>query len=147
MSADEILLIKTAALFHDKGFIQSDDDHEEKGIHVARTVLPEFGYSGEEIEQIAGMIRATAIPQNPETAAEKILADADLEYLGTDDFLKIGDTLFEEFKFRKPGLTRDEWNQIQISFMKAHKYHTAYCRQYRAPKKQLNLELLERQRK
>lgn len=142
VSEDDIILIKTAALFHDKGFIHSDENHEEKGVAIAKQVLPEFGYNDDEIEKISGMIRATVIPQNPKNLSEKILADADLEYLGTDNFIPIGNKLFAELKYKYPDLTLEKWNEIQINFLKAHHYHTDFCIQNRAPKKEENLRQL-----
>jgi uncharacterized protein len=144
---EDILLIKTAALFHDAGFITgASEEHEEESIHLAKTKLPEFGYTKQEIEIIAGMIRATTIPQNPKTKLECILADADLEYLGTDTFKFIGNKLYMEMKYTNPNLSLEEWNEIQIHFLQAHVYHTPYCILNRAPEKEKNLELLIQQR-
>jgi uncharacterized protein len=147
MPAEDITLIKTAALFHDAGFINSiADGHEEASIKLAKHKLPQFGYNKNEIEIIAGMIQATTIPQEPKTKLESILADADLEYLGTDSFERIGTNLYYEIKHTNPNLSINEWNEIQIEFLQSHQYHTPYCIQYRNPIKQRNLELLVEQR-
>lgn len=144
---EDILLIKTAALFHNAGFISSTNEgHEEESIRLAKIKLPEFGYTKQEIDSIEGMIRATSIPQNPKTKLECILADADLEYLGTDTFKYIGNKLYMEMKYSKPNLSLEEWNEIQIHFMQSHSYHTPYCIKNRTPKKEENLELLIQQR-
>lgn len=144
---EDILLIKTAALFHDAGFITAvSEGHEEESIRLAKTMLPEFGYTKQEIEVIAEMIRATTIPQNPKTKLECILADADLEHLGTDTFKFIGNKLYMEMKYTNPDLSLEEWNEIQIHFLQAHVYHTLYCILNRAPEKEKNLELLIQQR-
>jgi uncharacterized protein len=144
---EEILLIKTAALFHDVGFISgTSEGHEEESIRLAKIKLPEFGYTKQDIEIIAGMIQATAIPQNPKTKLESILADADLEYLGTDTFKYMGNKLYQEMKYSKPNLSLEKWNEIQIHFLQSHVYHTPYCIQNRTPKKEENLELLIQQR-
>lgn len=144
---EDILLIMTAALFHDAGFISSiNEGHEEESIRLAKTKLPEFGYTKQEIEIIAGMIQATTIPQNPKTKLECILADADLEYLGTDTFKCIGNKLYMEMKYTNPNLSLEEWNEIQIHFLQAHVYHTPYCILNRAPEKEKNLESLIQQR-
>lgn len=145
---EDIVLIKTAALFHDAGFINSvADGHEEASILMAQDRLPQFGYTKNEIKIIAGMIQATSIPQEPKTKLESILADADLEYLGTDNFERIGTNLYHEIKHTKPNLSISEWNDIQIKFLQNHQYHTPYCIQYRNPIKQRNLELLIEQKK
>ena len=58
-------LLRTAALFHDTGFIWTYTNHEERGVEFAREILPEWGYQDDEIEAISKMIMATKIPQNP----------------------------------------------------------------------------------
>lgn len=142
ISNEEILLIKTAALFHDAGFIHISKGHEEESIKLAAEKLPEFGYSPSEIEIIKGLIQATEIPQNPKNKLEYILADADLEYLGTDSFEAIGNNLYLELKHYKRDLTVGEWNDIQINFLQSHHYHTDYCIQNRTAKKEENLRRL-----
>jgi uncharacterized protein len=142
-SEDEILLVKTAALFHDAGFVNTfTDNHENESIRFARKMLPEYGYAKYETEQIVGMINATKIPQNPRNKLECILADADLEYLGTDNFIYIGNKLFQELKHENPKLSQEEWDDIQIGFLESHVYHTHYCLHNRAEKKQQNLQVL-----
>ncbi len=138
----DILLLKTAALFHDTGFTKIDNGHEEEGIKIAIKILPDFGYTSNEIDIISNLIRATIIPQRPKTKLESILADADLEYLGTDSFERIGNGLFEEFKYYNNNLTKNEWIQMQINFLTIHHYHTDYCIKNRTPKKIENLNEL-----
>jgi HD superfamily phosphodiesterase len=148
INKDDILLIKTAALFHDAGFINTGSEgHEEESIRFAKKKLPEFGYTKKEIEIIAGMIRATIVPQKPKTKLECILADADLEYLGTDNFERIGNKLYLELKHYNPNLSMGKWNEMQINFLQSHFYHTAYCIQNRAAVKEKNLKGLIQQQK
>ncbi len=140
-SDDEIILVKTAALFHDAGFVNPiTDNHEAESIRFAQKKLPEYGYRQYEIDQIIGMINATKIPQAPKNKLECIVADADLEYLGTDNFTYIGNKLFQELKYENPNLGFNDWNEIQIEFLENHVYHTHYCLHYRAAKKEQNLQ-------
>lgn len=137
----DILSLKTAALFHDIGFLHHINvGHEEESIRIAKGFLPLHGYSDEEIDQIAGMIRATKILQQPKTLLEKILADADLYYLGTELFPIVSKQLYHELLHYNPHLSAYDWNQLQISFLKAHHYHTSYCLQHQAGIKELYLK-------
>lgn len=138
VSPQDLHLLKLAALFHDTGFIDNPKDHEEKGCKIAKGYL-EKEYSPTALEKIYGMIMATKIPQSPSNLLENILADADLEYLGTDLFEKIGKTLFEELKHFNPDFTEQAWDELQLVFMQKHHFHTEYCRNHREPKKQENL--------
>ena len=128
ISSDEINLLRLAALFHDAGFIRSAANHEERGVEMAREILPAYGLSCDQIDAICGMIMATRIPQSPSNQLEKILCDADLDYLGRDDFYEIGGRLFEELRAQTIVETEREWNLVQKTFLDSHRYHTNYSK-------------------
>ncbi|MDQ3535664.1 MAG: HD domain-containing protein [Bacteroidota bacterium] len=140
---DDVTLLKIAALYHDIGFTLKRENHEETGIQIASTELLELGFGEADIEKISGMIMATKIPQRPKNILEKIIADADLEYLGTDKFDEFGQKLFREMKYFQPTLTPTQWLEIQIEFLSNHSYHTNYCRKFTEPVKQIYLEQLK----
>lgn len=144
VSKHDMLLLKTAVLYHDIGYTKSNKEHETVGCEMAREELPGFNYSKEEIDVICGMIMATKIPQQPKTLLEEIIADADLEYLGTKHFDTVSEFLYKEVKHYRPDLTRDEWNTLQIQFMEQHQYFTKFCRQYKSYRKQKHIEELKR---
>ena len=135
----DVLLIKTAALFHDIGFLITSKGHETASCTLAKKALPDYGYSKNQIHIICKMILATQIPQQAETLLEQVLADADLEYLGTDQFDITSAYLYEEMKFTNEALSEKDWLQIQISFLEQHQYYTNFCKQHRAVVKAKNL--------
>jgi len=141
----ELDLIKIAALFHDSGFINKYKGHELEGCKLARKYLPEFGCSVEDIARICNMIKATEVPQNPENLLEQIICDADLDYLGTERFKKIGSTLFQELNAWGHKLDDKAWNKIQVSFLENHKYFTNTSKKLREPVKQEHLLRLKKQ--
>jgi len=143
LNKKDTLLLKVAALYHDIGFIKGSKNHEEESCKIAKRHLKSDGFSKEDIDKICGMIMATKIPQQPKNELENILADADLEYLGTKEFWKIGDLLFEELRYDHKDMTRNQWDNIQISFLSMHKYHTKFCKQYREKYKRQHLEHLK----
>lgn len=137
-------LVKTAALLHDAGFVTNQHTgHEAQGCLLAKSILPDFGYSESHIELICGMIMATKIPQSPASLPEQIICDADLDYLGRPDFYKIGNSLFQELS--RYNLIGDEktWNKLQVSFITAHRFHTKTNQTQREPVKQAYLRELE----
>ncbi len=135
ISTDDVKLLRLAALLHDIGFIQSGKEHEATGAAMARTLLPEFGLPPSDIDIIANMILATHLPQSPKTLLEKILCDADLDYLGRDDFYEIGGRLFVELKEQEVVETEREWNIMQRTFLQSHRYHTSFGQSNREPRK------------
>jgi len=139
----DLTLLKVAVLLHDAGFTQAYTGHEDVSCEMAKTLLPQFNYTQDEIDEVNGMIQATKIPQNPKSILEKILADADLLYLGTTRFKEVGDTLFREMTIYSGLKNENEWNRIQKEFLEKHHYHTDYCRKVYEPVKQKNLKKIE----
>ncbi|MCB0804477.1 MAG: HD domain-containing protein [Bacteroidales bacterium] len=139
----DVILLKTAALFHDIGFINTYDGHEKASVKIAREILPDMGYSSEDINKIEGMIYSTEIPQSPTNHLEMILADADLDYLGRDDIFIIGQRL--QYEWRKLGMIHSlkEWHEKQLEFLKSHRYFTQSARKLRENKKQENIKEVE----
>lgn len=128
-------LLSTAVLFHDIGFIYQSQNHEAKSCEIAQETLPHYNYSAEEIEQICGMIMATKIPQTANTKLEKIICDADLDYLGRDDFWEIADNLYRELVSFSVITNEHDWNVIQEKFLGNHNYFTDFSIVNRTPKK------------
>ena len=141
-ASDEILLL-TAAVLHDVGFLLTTKDHEQVGVDLARPMLPNFGYDASQIDLISNMILATKIPQSPKTQLEEILCDADLDYLGREDFYQIGNMLFDELKAQSIVNTEREWDKLQVKFLHEHNYHTDWSIKERQPAKEKYLKELE----
>ena len=147
----ERLLIETAAIYHDAGMMVSYNDHETQSVLIAGEMLPTFGYTLEDIDEVAGLILVTKLPQMPATLPEQILCDADLDSLGRDDFF------IESFKLQlewnlngiyKTNLA--EWLRFEVKFFTGHNYFTESGRALRQEQKRKNLleitTLLERLR-
>ncbi len=132
----DVLLLKTAVLFHDSGFTIQSTNHEEIGCQIARENLPHFDYSNTEIEQICGMIMATKIPQSPKNRMEEIICDADLDYLGRDDFESIANALFKELEIYHILSDEKDWNHLQLKFLESHHYFTKSAIGMRQEKKE-----------
>ena len=139
-SDEDILHLKTAALFHDTGITVSFDDHEFKGAEYAREVLPGYGYSPEQIERICSIIMATKLPPRPSNLLEEIICDSDLDYLGRSDFIPVSNTLFEELKAQNKMKDLNEWNKLQVKFISGHQYFTLTARRLREVNKKLQIE-------
>lgn len=144
IEGDDLLLLRTAAYFHDIGFVDDRANHEVIGADIARTVLPGMGYQPEQIDAICGMIMATRLPQSPRTFLEQILADADLDVLGRADFIERSAALRAESAAMGALQTDYEWYQSQFQFVRHHDYHTPAARTLRQAGKEANLATLAR---
>ncbi len=143
VSEEEMLLLKTAALFHDFGQVVSAVDHEERGCKIAGEILPGFGYTPEQIETIQGIIMATKLPPQPKTLLQEIIADADLDYLGRRDMVPVSDALYEELKVQGLIGSFNDWNKLQLKFLSNHQYFTKTARQMRKVNKEEQIERIK----
>lgn len=136
LSEEERYFLRTGAIVHDMGFLKGSANHEEVGAGMAEIIMKDLGVSSKDIEKVKGLVMATKIPQNPQTHLQRILCDADLDYLGRQDYPEISDRLFEELKNMNVISTAEQWRDLQINFLKAHQYHTPFAIKNREPKKQ-----------
>lgn len=136
-------LMLTAAWFHDLGFIETWDGHEKVSARIVSEVLPNFGYTDSQVEIIKGIIMATVVPQNPVTLLGKILADADLDVLGRDDFMLCNENLRRELAYFGREFTDLDWYTNQLEFIQTHTYFTSTARYMRDGGKLKNIELVK----
>jgi adenylate cyclase len=140
---EEILLLKTAGLFHDAGHTVAYDNHEYYGTLMAKDMLPKYGYSQVQIERICEIIMSTKLPPKPTNLLEDIICDSDLDYLGRSDFIPVSNTLFEELKAQNKIGKLNDWNKIQVKFISGHQYFTKTARSLREVNKQLQIERIQ----
>jgi uncharacterized protein len=147
VAGGDLLLLRTAALFHDVGYVERVAGHELASARIAAEMLPHFGYLPAQIGAVAGMIRATRMPQAPRTALQALLADADLDGLGRDDFLPRSLDLWAELATLGAPTTERQWFGRQVAFLRGHRYWSRAARGARDAGKLRNIarlrELLE----
>jgi uncharacterized protein len=121
-------LVAVASAYHDIGMVIQGPEHEVIGVGIARSVLPRFGFSSEQIDTIAGMILATRPPQSPQTLLEEIVVDADLDVLGRVDFFSRSEDLRAELFAQGRTVTQEDWLCAQLQILESHRYHTEAAR-------------------
>jgi len=133
-------LIRIAAVAHDYGYIYTPVEHEERSIVEIHPLLN--GYSDSEISVISGLIRATKVPQQPQNLYEEIIADADLDYLGRDDYGAISEGLYKEFLHFGVVKNESDWLELQVKFLDGHRFNTSWAKMHRSDSKQRVLQKL-----
>jgi len=128
---EEITILKTAALFHDLGYLYLPVDNEPFGAEFARKTLPEYGYTPAQIDKICSLILATTLPQRPQNLEQQIICDADLQYLGTEGSHEKANLLRKEMSTYNMSFSDRGWLDYQINFLKNHHYFTNSCKQSR----------------
>lgn len=134
--------LRIGVAFHDIGFLEGPLNHERRGIELAARVLPEFRVSPQAIKVVAGLILATRMPQSPTNLLEEIIADADLDVLGREDFPVRNALLYQETMLSGSALGPDEWLHYQVRFLSDHRYFTQAAQDHRDSGKQRNLAAL-----
>lgn len=142
VSAADRQLLRVAAAYHDTGFTVQYEEHERAGVGIMRRSLPQFGFDEAQIAYIAELIMATRLPQSPRDLLGAILADADLDVLGRDDFFVRSEALRRETAVYRELISPEVWREQQLDFLEAHHYFTPAARAQRQPGKEAHMQLL-----
>lgn len=135
LDQDEKIIVNTAALYHDSGFLFEYQENEPLAVKLIREILPSFGYNKKQMQAVGDVILSTQLKARPNTLLQKIMSDADYDYLGREDNFKIADSLNKELKANGFTFNEEEWNNMQIKFLNKHEYHTDSSIQLRREKK------------
>jgi class 3 adenylate cyclase/ligand-binding sensor domain-containing protein/predicted metal-dependent HD superfamily phosphohydrolase len=137
---EDIFVLKSAATYHDAGFVEQYDKNEHIGARMAEEILPLYGYTETQVNTVKELIYATIIPHDPKDRLQQIICDADLDYLGRDDFHLIADNLRRELRDHGKINSDRMWDEIQVKFLTAHKYFTKSAIKLRQAKKERHIE-------
>jgi predicted metal-dependent HD superfamily phosphohydrolase len=124
----EALLL--AAWFHDTGYIETYNGHEEKSVELATAFLQAENYPDDRIQVISDCIMATKNGAPAPTLLQQILADADVSNIAKDTFFANAELLRVEWEvFLNKFFTDAEWAQYQLDFLESMKFRTDAARQ------------------
>lgn len=124
LSPEEMLVVRTAALFLNIGYCGNYKDHVMNSTRAAGDLLPKFKYSSEQIHNISELIRSTSTRFNHSGKLESILADACNNYIGRVDYLMLAIDLFNEVKHHNGGISEKEWFSQQAYFLEHFNFYT-----------------------
>tara|TARA_X000000950_G_scaffold139393_1_gene172939 strand:+ start:2147 stop:2740 length:594 start_codon:yes stop_codon:yes gene_type:complete len=134
----------TACLLHDYGFIESHIEHEKISAKLSSQILPEYGFSETEIEIINSLIIVTKLEEKPKNLLESIIRDSDLEYLGSEDFIKISPLLKKEWINCDVVKSDYEFYKIQYEFISNHSFYTDFMIKNSIKQKKVNIDYAKR---
>ncbi len=147
LSIGEIKLIKTAALYHDLGFIHQHEHNEALAIKMAEFNLPTFAYSKNEINLVTEMIHSTRVGFDARNIYDQIISDADHDYFGREDYFDIANLLRKEYAFYGRIFTEIEWINFQLNYLEGeHIFLTDWAIQNRSLQKNNNILRLKQQK-
>lgn len=140
----EALLI--AAWFHDTGYVEGYENHEEASTKIAADFLREKGKSEDFIALVSSLILATVKEYVPKTHLEKIIRDADYAHLMGEEYATTCELLRLELK--NTGIvnfSNSEWTRENLNFLlNKHRFYTDYALKKWQPLKEKNLLLIQK---
>ncbi|WP_237274406.1 Pycsar system effector family protein [Tenacibaculum ovolyticum] len=143
----EIVLI--AAWFHDVGYMESIENHEEESIKVAEVFLRKHKVSDDVIQTVSKLILATKMGVSPLNELEKVIRDADCAHIGSKNFGDYTSLLRKEWELTKGYVVSDaKWNEENIQFLTNHRFYTDFAAKNWSKGESKNLaQLLKDQKK
>ncbi|TPG42141.1 Pycsar system effector family protein [Flavobacterium pectinovorum] len=146
VSKDEKELLLVAAWFHDTGYIEGYENHEEESVKIAAAFLKEKEQSEEFIANVSSLILATVKEYIPKTHLEKIIKDADFAHLMGAEYATTCELLRIELKNTwNLNFTNAEWAKENLNFlMNKHRFYTDYAQKKWQPLKEKNLLLVQK---
>ena len=140
---EETLTLLLAGWFHDTGFINTDNGHEEESVKIARAYLTQQNISEATLKQIEQLILATKSEVAPNNKLEFIIKDADCGHIASDKFLDISENLLQEMNAKNASnFSELEWAKQNLVFLKNHSFYTDSAKRNWQPKKEiLQLEI------
>jgi len=135
-----------ALWFHDTGYVECAQNHEEKGVAILTDFLKQENYPENYIEDVARLILATKITYQPQNLLEKIVKDADCSHFASHDYNDISDALRKEWELTNVRcFSNEEWNAGNLEMLKnKHHYYTEYAKEKWEPLKAENIRKIEK---
>ncbi|HET7898006.1 MAG TPA: HD domain-containing protein, partial [Flavisolibacter sp.] len=148
LQEEDRLVVLLAAWLHDVGYASGHaEGHEDVSVEMATHFLQSQGVNETMIQRVTSCIKATRMPQSPVNLIEKILCDADLYHLSTEDFKARNQLLKQEREMTlDQKIDKKDWRKGNIEFLKNHSYFTEFGQEVLEPKKQENLALLQKKK-
>ncbi len=130
-----------AGWFHDLGYVDDADNHEEESRKIASYFLKQHQFPEERIAKIGELILATDKFYKPKNHLEEVIKDADLYHLASDDYFRICENLRQEIKeVHHQKFSKLKWAELNISFFAKHQFYTKFAKENWQPEKEKNVE-------
>ena len=149
VSKEEAQILEIAALFHDTGYIDGSENHEERSVEIATKFLKEQDVEQDFIDSVSNCIMETKFKEEPKTKLGKIIRDADASHFGKKYFSEASEFLRKELEIRQQTIySPSEWRNENIKVLtEKHQFYTDYALKNWQPVKDKNLSKLFKAKK
>jgi predicted metal-dependent HD superfamily phosphohydrolase len=134
-----------AAWFHDTGYSNGGQKHEERSVGFLKDFIKGHTIDSETLALTESLILATEFSKEPKTTSEYIIRDADSSHFADANYLSLSELLREEWKLTDNKLFSDlEWALENRNMLtQCHRYYTDYAKRKWQPLKDANVSLLQ----
>lgn len=144
----DLEMLCLSAWFHDVGYDQGPEGHEQRSAAHARKYLTAKNYPEKNIQTIEGCILATKMPSNPQNLLQEILCDADFSHLGKKNYWDRCSRVRQELNSVKSLIMSDsEWVDFEIAFLQQHNWFSYPAKLLYEKRKIKHLRQLVKQKK
>ena len=141
ISAEDTENLLLAGWFHDLGYVDDADNHEEESRKIASDFLKQHQFTEERIAKIGELILATDKFYKPKNHLEEVIKDADLYHLASVDYFRICENLRQEIKeVHHQKFSKLQWAELNITFFAKHQFYTKFAKENWQPEKEKNVE-------
>ena len=138
-----------AAWFHDLGYTQSINEHEEHSCTLAKQFLEQEAVDADFMDEVCDLIRATKKDYEPRNKLEEIIRDADSSHFAKKSFMATTELLREELSLLGVAqYSNDEWREENIRLLRVkHRFYTDYAKENWQKEKDKNVKKLVKAKK
>ncbi|HNP18756.1 MAG TPA: DUF5706 domain-containing protein [Fulvivirga sp.] len=130
-----------AAWFHDVGYIEKREGHEEVSARMAKAFLQSQNYNEAAIQEVIDLINSTNNDHKPQHILEEILNDADFAHLGMKKFFRTGELVRAELEAEEDLLFNElDWQKKQYKFLLEHPFITHVAEQEYGKRRSKNIK-------
>lgn len=145
LTEHELELLLLAAYFHDSGYDGGAEGHEDRGKANARQFMSDHQYPEADIVMVEGVIEATKRGTQTTNLLQKILRDADVGHIGSNQYWDRCSRVRQELLLTQQDfMSEEEWADFELSFIQNHRFQTDAAFTLFNDKKQSNIKRLKK---
>lgn len=133
--------LRLAAWFHDAGYIDGYENHEERSCAIFKDFIKENTFENVNIDLVCSLILATKCSHFPTNLLEMCMKDADFYHFTLDNYNELGELLKNEIETTYAKQVTDiDWCKENLAVLTQKQYYfTNYAKTHWQPKKEKNI--------
>lgn len=123
LSEEEYFEVRLASLFLFTGYVTDYEKPDEAACALMDQILPRFNFKIGNTDKSKSLIY-NSFSERYDSLSDRILHDAQYDYLGRSDYVRLTDRLYRERTEHGMAISRDEWITYQKKFITGHDFLT-----------------------